>query len=913
MPDFSGSSLNHAGNDSKRLEIKILLKKIEDLPTLPAIALQILDGIAEEIEQKKICRLIENDPALVASILKYANSAQFGFRREIKTLEHALVVIGEATLFSLVLALKLHDCFPEQDNGRNESQKRLWQHSLASAVAAEMIASRVFPDLRREAFTAALLHDIGKIFICSRFNDEFRRIEQELLSSSRPALAVEHSCLGADHSLIGKWLAEHWRLPGGLTEVIWLHHHAPADLAELKSDSRLINLVKLADDIAHRVFLDPPQSFFSEKETDEYLLLFNLKAEELQAIQQETEKGFTERAALFDWQVNSASINQEARQRAGARLASMAFRLQEQNSALQQTNLFCKTTAEIALRLSRVRSAADLFLVLDEQLRQLEGLERLLLFWIDQENLVIEGLFREKDRSARSLICNITRRAEMLLDPEMERHPDWVRELLLSFPTRTRALGPEPGISSEVCQRSFFIILPLWVQNEYLGEICLGLGNRESTLMPSWESTSFNQIAALASEVINRIKAYSKLNDRCEELSTVIWKNQQIKMQLIQAERLAAVGQLAAGAAHEINNPLAIISGRAQIQLLKEQDAGKRRDLEQIITQIERISSTLNTLLGFSKPAPPRLEAVMVNNILDNICSMISPTCQSLQIELRREMEARIPGIEADPRQLEQVFLNLAINALHSMEGHGGVLTFATSFSPGQRLLEITVTDTGSGIPRENLTRIFDPFFTTKEEGKGTGLGLSTSLSIVRNHCGSIEVDSEPGRGTSFKVILPLEINQLKPGDEQKSTPRFRSVTPPGHGRRILVQEAEPAIQEILQQALIAEGYEVATANDLQEGLALLEDLSFDLLILGLQPGGRDGPSPVAGILQEKPGLPVLALIGPAGDDDISAIMAEGARKCIRKPFLIKSLLREVKDILNPVDPAEATNSSGQN
>lgn len=245
--------------------------------------------------------------------------------------------------------------------------------------------------------------------------------------------------------------------------------------------------------------------------------------------------------------------------------------------------------------------------------------------------------------------------------------------------------------------------------------------------------------------------------------------------QLIQSEKMSAIGQLAAGVAHELNNPLGGILGYAQFTLEKlrknipEKTSSKeinsyRKYVTDIEIQARRCKAIVQNLLRFSRSSKTiELEQVDVNLVLKETISFIEHQLQIARLELQTDLATNLPLIEGNSGQLQQVFTNLIINAMHAMEP-GGVLTIISRFSPAlgefSGAIEITFADTGSGILRENLGKIFEPFFTTKEVGKGTGLGLSVSYGIIREHGGEISVSSAPDAGTKFTIVLPVQ----KPG-----------------------------------------------------------------------------------------------------------------------------------------------------
>lgn len=241
---------------------------------------------------------------------------------------------------------------------------------------------------------------------------------------------------------------------------------------------------------------------------------------------------------------------------------------------------------------------------------------------------------------------------------------------------------------------------------------------------------------------IGRLILFDDVTDRAE-----------LERRLVQADKLSSIGLLAAGVAHEVNTPLAVISSYAQM-LAKQISAGdpKAALLEKITRQSFRASEIVNSLLNFSRTASTEFVSVDLNKVIREMLSMVEHQLAKHGITVDLRLDESLPRFKGSPGRLQQVLLNLVLNARDAME-NGGTLTIATSRRQGA--IGLTVADTGSGIPPEALPRIFDPFFTTKGARKGTGLGLSVSYGIVREHGGEIEVSSEPGKGTRFELTFP--------------------------------------------------------------------------------------------------------------------------------------------------------------
>jgi len=233
-----------------------------------------------------------------------------------------------------------------------------------------------------------------------------------------------------------------------------------------------------------------------------------------------------------------------------------------------------------------------------------------------------------------------------------------------------------------------------------------------------------------------------------------VTEREQLERRLVQADKLSSLGLLAAGVAHEVNTPLAVISTYAQ--MLAKQcwgDEQKSRLLEKIARQTFRASEIVNSLLNFSRVSPTAFDEVNLNRVIQETLGLVEHQMTESAIRVQLDLEEQLPAVRANVGRLQQVFLNLFLNARDAMES-GGTLNIV-SRGEGDAV-RVEVTDTGHGIPAESLPRIFDPFFTTKAGRKGTGLGLSVTYGIVREHGGSIEVSSRPGEGTSFQLAFPL-------------------------------------------------------------------------------------------------------------------------------------------------------------
>jgi len=233
-------------------------------------------------------------------------------------------------------------------------------------------------------------------------------------------------------------------------------------------------------------------------------------------------------------------------------------------------------------------------------------------------------------------------------------------------------------------------------------------------------------------------------------------KLQETHLQLVSSEKMASLGKLAAGIAHEINNPLGgiLIYSSLMKEDLSEEDP-RRADLDRIVQEAGRCKEIVKSLLEFARQTEPKLEPTDINRAINDGLFFLVNQALFYNIQIIKKFDPFLPFVRGNASQLKQVFMNIIVNAAEAMHG-SGTLSITTSPAPDRKTVFVEFTDTGEGIPEENLTRIFDPFFTTKEVGKGTGLGLATSYGIIEDHGGKISVRSKVGEATTFTIELPI-------------------------------------------------------------------------------------------------------------------------------------------------------------
>ena len=350
-----------------------------------------------------------------------------------------------------------------------------------------------------------------------------------------------------------------------------------------------------------------------------------------------------------------------------------------------------------------------------------------------------------------------------------------------------------------------------------------------------------------------------------------------------QTEKLAAMGQLLSGVAHELNNPLAVLMGHASLLRRAAGAAHLGARVEKIEKAAERCSRIVRNFLALARNRPPERQAVSATRVIEEAVEFAAYPLRVDGIDVRLDLSCSLPTLWGDAHQLQQVIVNLLTNAHHALNNvpPPRTVTIATRHDPAAQRVVIEVADTGPGIPSGAKARIFDPFFTTKGLGEGTGLGLSLCRDIVTSHGGTLSVESEPGRGALFRIDLPAGVPAGALPDSDATQPR-------GDGARsILVVDDEAAVAEVVAELIRAEGHEVEIAEGGRAALDKLDRAAYDLVLADVRMPGLDGPGLYREAARRHPGIAkrFVFLTGDALASETRQFLDESGAPSLAKPF----------------------------
>jgi PAS domain S-box-containing protein len=457
------------------------------------------------------------------------------------------------------------------------------------------------------------------------------------------------------------------------------------------------------------------------------------------------------------------------------------------------------------------------------------------------------------------------------------------------------------------------------ILNRTAGEVLPGFETFWTSMFSSVESTDQPVHSVYYFKEKEKYYETTSFSPDTDQLITIFtditesWKvreeNKALQSQLFQAQKMEDVGRLAGGIAHDFNNLLTAIHGYTDLAIMQKDNEEKlKASLEQISLATQRAAQLAQQLLFFSKHEPEMRAPCNLNDIIMNLHCMLKRIIgEHISIEL--DLDPSIWVTQVNQNQIDQVLMNLCINARDAMNS-GGVLTISTrntrieeeklkSFPSGRsgRFVCISVADNGFGMNRETMSHIFKPFFTTKEKGQGTGLGLSVVNGIVKEHQGWINVFSEENRGTTFKIYLPVSVEEADSPNDQK----LHREEIGGRGEKILFIEEDASLRTDMESHLGENGYRVYTARNVREAVERCEEKHYeiDLLFTDAVLPDTKGRGLIDSLFGNNPELKIILTSGYAyGDNAMPALNGRNVR-FINKPYSLQDALRAIRGILD--------------
>jgi len=732
------------------LQTESHIRELKNLPTLSSVAGQALQLAADDSATfERLAELVKSDPAISLKLLRIANSASRGLSQPVTSVERAIRLLGLEAVKSAILSIQVLDIM--KSSGKHNKDRELWIHSLAVATMCRFIAEKTAAADPEVAFAVGLLHDMGKIALASSADVGYLECVGDIEEAEEPLLDAEKRIFGFHHTEAGKILAEKWGLSELLINCIWLHHQ-PIDTVDAPGASTaFIRLLTAADILCRRQDVGFSGNWMFTESAESLLEPLGITSEIIAEITQAFGAEFEQRASVYDLDVDSTKIYYSAMQKANAKLGRIYEQIDEMKLDLEIRATGFDNLHKMNLELGLGLSMEETLGIIGSHAISSFGIQKVIAFVVDESKKVLFGKIVDSQGGMENLYIKTD--ANIDEGNEETKNEPFISELAARLagaenPPRVITGADKGLLPSEI------LLLPLDLKGGASGGVLVDARKPDDTV-PHRRTTlaewlPFTDAASVATE---RVLLREQVSTHIQNLLDLQRRAKEMEAEIIKNKKLAALGRVAAGAAHEMNNPLTIISGRAQMLTSKESNASRKKMLNVIVEQCGRLSRIISDLLNYARPMPPNNKSFDLVKAIRGILELNGEMLAQKKIKLETSFPKHAPII-GDSAQIDQVVTNILLNAIQACE-IGGEIGVAVNINIKREETRIIVTDNGKGIPAENLERIFEPFFTTKEPGSGTGLGLSISHSIVKSHGGRIVVRSAVNKGCQFIIQLP--------------------------------------------------------------------------------------------------------------------------------------------------------------
>ncbi len=725
------------------------IKKSGNLPSLPEILLKLLEACDNETTSlPEIAEIISKDPALSFRVLQLVNSANYGLCRNFISVDQAVIYLGAKSIKNIAVTTCIHQVFEGKRFNTIKTFKisAFWWHSLMCATLSRRIAKKIQYANIDEAYLSGLLHDIGRLILISTFPEEHKTflLETEDIWNE---LWAEKQLIGITHSEAGAWLVHNWNLNSLIADAI-RYHHEP--LEQIKEAFSLIKVVYLANLIREN-------SSDHERNLGAGSLLLGLDSDDIESIIEGATEEVLEIAENLNVNAKPQGTSEKSKQNsdespAGQMLPEESIEDEDyQHNTAKSQDVLVSRIKNIALLsgfLENLVQAGDseaIITVFEQSMSILFNIEKVLFFLPDKDGLLLKGrtsTTSELQHLSQSLALPVQRSSSQIVKAYLTQSLTY-----LTSEIKHDNLADVQLLSA--FRSTTVLLVPIFAHKKPIGVILLGLPQSVKTLSLS----DCKLVQVIAQQV---------------GLCFFLENMQARKAEEIEIERKAAISMTARKFAHEINNPLGIISNyltTLRLKLSKENDI--QEELGVIGEEIHRISTMINQMDMFSSTVFPEMALTDVNAVIEDIIHIFkAPLSAASGTIITFIPDGQLPKILTSKDALKQIIINLLKNAAEAIVGGGnvavrtGMLTDKPHDDEANQpeQIEIVVDDTGPGIPEAILKNLYKPFVTTKTSGH-SGLGLSIVQKTVKDLGGSISCMSRPNAGTRFSIRLPLARN----------------------------------------------------------------------------------------------------------------------------------------------------------
>jgi putative nucleotidyltransferase with HDIG domain len=754
--------------DSREKRLELILSQLEELPTLPAAAVRVLElTIDESASADQVSKLISTDPALSSRVLQLLHRSDLGVSSEITSIERAVVLLGFDAVRNAVLAVSVFEAFGPGTVSPSTVfvREEFWKHCIAVACCAQLLAGDQ-GETASTAFVCGLLHDLGKIALDAVLPKSYARVVEAADLMRGNIADVERSVIGLDHMVVGKRLAERWRLPAVIRDCLWLHGQHPKALPPTVRHPRMVCLVALADDLVREQHLGYSGNYTFTRSRAELMEGAGVTpAAVAEAMRQLVDQIPPRAAALGLGQASASELYQKALAQANRELGRAAGQLANRNRRLAVRAQFFDALSGFQAELRPDAEATVVLRAIAQTAVGVLGTSCVAAFSLPPQRNYAEALICDETGEVfeTSLVDVPASDAATPFHP-VARPPGDGPVLSLGEEWEWLATVVSPRLPHD---RRFWICLA--ADGVCIGGVIWGAAAGEGQRL----GPQAQELAAVAGGwtlALRTAQIREEARALAEQLAEANRQLQNAQAEILRSRTMITVGELAAGAAHEMNNPLAVISGRSQLLASQLTDPKFKAAAHLIHEQSHRLSAIITELMDFARPEPPAVQPAEIAEVLARAVHeakmQSDPADRSIELTL-----GETPDVLVDARQVSGAVTEVLENAIHATDPKNGQIAIHAAFDPYSRRVVVTVSDDGCGMDEQTVKHAFDPFFSNKPAGRRRGLGLAKALRWIEASGGSIRLESKPQQGTRTVILLPAV-----PVDAAAANPRQRKA-----------------------------------------------------------------------------------------------------------------------------------------
>ncbi len=742
-------------------QVELVIHRLDSLSILPSVALQCFPKLLKpQWSPSDLAEIVESNPVLSARILSLMHEHGLRTAAENALVSPALEQLPAHLVRDALLSVKLYPGLGRDDD-RALFRKQLVVHCLAVACCAEDIAGIASYQIDSQlAYTAGLLHDIGKLALDEAMPRSFAGIIEQAKSEQASTCTIAQKHLGTDHTLLGKRLATKWHLPNQIMLAIWLHHSNTNVISEHIPQARIAQIVQLADLVARQCNIGQSGSYNPTDSADAIASSLAIGTERLKQIRGKLAEKVKQKSGVLGLDLPNAANNYcNTVHTAAVRLAQEQSKLSLENRQLQTASSHLGFATDFLLSINPFAEPIDIAdnLAVRWQEFYQTGLVCLYLA-APAEAQLLKAVVVQGPSQTKTVCLNVP--AEVPVIPQAiansfaivdaQAHTDWLFEQLdVDFDLSRTKLVPLLSNGKAIGGIVFEFRYP--AQEELLEE-------------------NFKTTTSIAGAVLGMALAAVSQQQFAEQFAQLLTGPvdmrpqtttetplKQAQAEIFAAAPLIAWAEMAGGAAHELNNPLSVISGRAQILAKSETDPEKNQMLQQIRENAGRLSAIIDDLMAFAEPPQPRPVPTDIKQMLDEAAQLTAQKQNTEQLDIQTDIDEGLENALVDSAQIVSAIANIFSNSLESYnEGVGPIKVDAISEASGD-FVKLKISDSGRGMDAETLQKATQPFFSAKPAGRKRGMGLAHAQRIIQLNNGSLEITSRPGEGTTVTILLPLK------------------------------------------------------------------------------------------------------------------------------------------------------------